>query len=107
MLEATLKDGFRHAYGKRVLYLDEDNWQASMSDYYDARGALWQHAFINHYYAFDLKGWHVGNSFYHDLNTGNYVGYNLFQEREIGPILNAGKMVPTMFGPEALRQIGN
>ena len=107
VLEATLKDGFRHAYGKRVLYLDEDNWQASMSDYYDARGALWQHAFINHYYAFDLKGWHVGNSFYHDLNTGNYVGYNLFQERETGPILNAGKMVPTMFGPEALRQIGN
>ena len=106
-LEGTLKDGFRHAYGKRVLFLDEDTWQASISDYYDARGALWQHAFIAHYYAFDLKGWHAGNSFYHDLNTGNYIGYNLFQELPIGPVLNAGKMVPTMFGPEALRQIGN
>ncbi len=107
VLEGKLKEGFRHVFGRRVLFLDEDNWQASVSDYYDSRGALWQHAFIAHYYAFDLKGWHAGNSFYHDLNTGGYIAHNLFQERPIGPILNAGKMNPTMFGPEALRQVGN
>ncbi|WP_232435079.1 DUF1329 domain-containing protein [Thauera sp. 63] len=107
VLEGTLKESFRHVFGRRVLFIDEDNWQASVSDYYDSRGALWQHAFIAHYYAFDLKGWQAGNSFYHDFNTGGYVAYNLFQERPVGPILNAGKMSPTMFGPEALRQIGN
>lgn len=107
VLEGNLKDGFRHAFGRRVMYLDEDNWQASVSDYFDARGQLWQHAFIAHYYAFDMGGWHAGNSFYHDLNTGGYIAYNLFQALDKGPILNAGKMKANEFGPDALRQIGN
>ena len=107
VLEATLKEGSRHLYGKRVLFLDEDTWQAAMSDFYDARGALWQFAFINHYYAFDANIWQAGSSFYHDLNSGGYVGYNLFQERERGPILNKGNLTPQMFSPEAARSMGN
>ena len=107
VLEATLKEGYRHLYGKRVLFLDEDTWQAAMSDFYDARGALWQFAFINHYYAFDANIWQAGSSFYHDLNSGGYVGYNLFQERERGPILNKGNLTPQMFSPEAARSMGN
>ena len=107
VLEGTLKEGFRHLYGKRVLFLDEDTWQAAMSDFYDARGTLWQYAFINHYYAFDLSAWQAGTSFYHDLNSGGYVGYNLFQERERGPILNKGDLKPEMFTPEAARSAGN
>lgn len=107
VLEGSLKEGFRHAYGRRVLYLDEDNWQASVADYFDTRGALWQHAFIAHYFAFDMGGWHAGNSFYHDLNSNGYIAYNLFQTLDKGPVLNAGKMHARMFTPDALRQIGN
>jgi hypothetical protein len=106
-VEGSLKEGFRHLYGKRVLFLDEDTWQAAMSDFYDARGSLWQYAFINHYYAFDLEGWQAGTAFYHDLNSGGYVGYNLFQERPLGPILNKGDLKPSMFTPEAARSAGN
>lgn len=106
VLEATLKEGYRHLYGKRVLFIDEDTGQAVMSDYYDARGQLWQHAFINYYYAFDASAWHAGSSFYHDLNAGGYVAYNLFQERPKGPILNKGDMNPSMFTPEAARNAG-
>lgn len=107
VVEGKLKDGFRHVYGKRVLFLDEDTWQAVMSDFYDARGQLWQNAVINYYYAFDIKAWESGASFYHDLNSGSYLGYNLFQEAPQGPILNKGDITAGMFTPEALRSVGN
>ena len=106
VLEATLKQGYRHLYGKRVMFLDEDTGQAVMGDYYDARGTLWQHALINYYYAFDANAWHAGTSFYHDLVGGGYVAYNMFQERPKGPILNKGDMTPAMFTPEATRNAG-
>ena len=107
MVEGTLKEGFRHLYGKRVLFIDEDTGQAVASDIYDTRGQLWQQAFINYYYSFDIKAWHAGTSFYHDLNSGGYMAYNLFQERPKGPILNKGDMNPAMFTPEAARNAGN
>ena len=106
VLEATLQKGYRHLYGKRVLFLDEDTWHAVMSDYHDARGQLWQWGMINYYYAFDMQAWQAGTSFYHDLNSGGYVGYNLFQEREKGPILNDFSLKPDMFTPEAIRTLG-
>ena len=107
VLEASLKEGYRHLFSKRVLFLDEDTGQALVSDYYDGRGQLWQHAFINHYYAFDANAWHAGTSFYHDLNSGGYLAYNLFQERELGPVLNKNDMTPAMFTPQAARTVGN
>ncbi|HEX9172970.1 MAG TPA: DUF1329 domain-containing protein [Telluria sp.] len=107
VLEATLKEGYRHLYAKRVMYLDEDTWHAVMADYYDARGQLWQHGFVNYYYAFDMQAWHAGSSFYYDLNSGGYVAYNLFQEAKLGPILNRGDLKPAMFTPEAARSAGN
>lgn len=107
VVEGMLKPGFRHLYAKRVLFLDEDTWQAVMSDFYDARGSLWQYAFINYYYAFDMQGWEAGTAFYLDLNSGGYVGYNLFQERDKGPILNKGDLNPAMFTPEAARDAGH
>ena len=107
VLEATLKQGFRHIYGKRTLFLDEDTWHTVMGDYYDTRGQLWQWGFIGYYYAFDEQAWNAGSSFYHDLNSGGYIAYNLFQEQPKGPILNKGDMKPEMFTPEAARQAGN
>ncbi|QXZ10361.1 DUF1329 domain-containing protein [Comamonas sp. Y33R10-2] len=106
-VEGTLKEGYRHLYGKRVLFVDEDTGQAIASDMYDARGQLWQHAIINTYYSYDLNAWHAGTSFYHDMNSGSYMAYNLFQERPIGPILNKGDLTPNMFTPEAARNAGN
>jgi hypothetical protein len=106
VVEGKLKNNYRHLYGKRALFLDEDTWQAAMSDIYDTRGTLWQYAYINHYYAFDIEGWHSGSAFYHDLNSGGYVGFTLFQEREKGPVLNSGNLKRDMFTPEAARSAG-
>ncbi|PWR22428.1 DUF1329 domain-containing protein [Zavarzinia compransoris] len=41
-VEATLKEGQRHIYAKRVFYLDEDTWSALAIDHYDGRGQLWR-----------------------------------------------------------------
>lgn len=42
VLEGTLKEGFRHLYGKRVMYIDEDT-HLMMGENYDARGGLLAH----------------------------------------------------------------
>ncbi len=97
VLEGSLKEGYRHAFGRRVMFIDEDNWHASVGDYYDTRGELWQHAFVNHYYAFDINGWQAGTSFYHDLNSASYIAHNLTQERDKSYVLNKGDLTADMF----------
>ncbi|MDT0619927.1 DUF1329 domain-containing protein [Salinisphaera sp. P385] len=42
VVEATLRDGTRHQFGKRVFYVDEDSWGIVAVDNYDARGELWR-----------------------------------------------------------------
>jgi hypothetical protein len=41
-LELTLRDGKRNVAAKRRLYLNEDTWQASLADMWDAQGKLWK-----------------------------------------------------------------
>ncbi|MCM2318295.1 hypothetical protein D3C85_215810 [compost metagenome] len=106
VLEATIKEGYRHLYSKRVMFVDEDTWSAVMADNYDARGELWKYAFINYYYHPDMSAWQAGSSFYHDLNSGQYVGYSLTNESKRGPILNEGKFVPTQYTADAIRGLG-
>ena len=107
VLEGKLKEEYRHKYGRRTMYLDEDSWHAVISDFYDTRDQLVQHAYINYYYAFDADSFEAGNSFYHDLTTGSYVGYNLFQEREVGPVLNKNDLETHHFTPAALRRMSH
>jgi len=42
VVEATLKPGMRHAYGRRTFYFDEDSWHLAHADQYDGRGELWR-----------------------------------------------------------------
>lgn len=103
VLEGNLKSDYRHKYGKRVLYIDEDSWHGLMADYYDTRGELVQHGYVNYYYLPDVDSFHAGTSFYQDLSSGGYVAYNLFQDLDKGPILNRGELTPDMFTPASLR----
>jgi hypothetical protein len=42
VVEATLRAGQRHRFGKRRFYLDEDSWSVAVVDCYDNRGELWK-----------------------------------------------------------------
>lgn len=106
VVEADLKEGYRHVYGKRVLFIDEDTWNAVMADNYDARGQLWKHAMINYYYHPDMSGWQAGSQFFMDLNSGQYTGYGMTNEAKKGPILNESKFTPDMYTADAARAIG-
>ncbi len=80
-VEATLKDGSRHIYSKRDLFLDEDSWQVAVADHYDARGNLWRvaegHAlqFVN----VDAP-WYIATTNY-DLSSGRYMAQISNEER--------------------------
>ena len=106
VIEATLKDTSRHLYGKRRMFLDEDTWHAVVSDNYDTRGNLWKYAFVNYYYPPDMSAWRAGSSFYHDLNSGVYVGYNLTNERRQASIINKGDQRKSDYTPDRLRAGG-
>ncbi|MES1945228.1 hypothetical protein PC39_13962 [Salinisphaera sp. PC39] len=42
VVEATLRDGYRHQFAKRRFYINEDSWGITMVDCYDSRGELWK-----------------------------------------------------------------
>lgn len=106
VLEGKLKEGFRHQYGKRVMYIDEDSHLMMMSENYDARGGLWRTAMMNYFYAYEANTWQAGVGLYHDLQTGSYLAFNLVNEQRGGYTLNTGKLSENDFGPEAARRSG-
>ncbi|WP_280327596.1 DUF1329 domain-containing protein [Pseudomonas sp. BN102] len=105
VLEATLKEGYRHQYAKRVLYVDEDTWNAVMADNYDAHGELWRTNFMNTYYAYGAKLFHAGVTVYHDLVSGAYLADRLTNEL-LAPRVNGDRLKPFMFTTDLLRQAG-
>jgi len=107
VLEGALKPSYRHLFAKRVMFLDEDTGHAVATDLYDARGQLWQHGETHYYYSYDMNRWHAGTSFFYDLNSGTYVGMNMYQGRDQGPILNKNDLKSTQFTPEYIRNLAN
>lgn len=64
-VEATLKEGSRHIYGKRTFYIDEDTWAIAATDIYDGRNELWRVGIANFLNLYDVPltilraYWHV------------------------------------------------
>jgi len=88
ILEAKLKEGFRHLYPHRVLYLDEDSWLFTMTDSFDAQGALWKFNWINNIYQPGPNIFNQFSAYYHDLNSGNYTVYDLTQAKPQSVVTN-------------------
>lgn len=89
VIEATLKAGKRHVYGKRIHYIDEDSWCMATKDIYDVRGSLWRHEYASLKNAYELPGtvdrpnviidfyrpdwlWHYDMSFADQLTVYNF-----------------------------------
>jgi hypothetical protein len=66
-VEATLREGKRHVYSKRVFYLDEDSWAALASDQYDARGQLYRAGFAYMAPSYDLPAPYTDMFGHYDL----------------------------------------
>mgnify|MGYP000107516857 FL=1 len=103
-VEATLKEGARHVYGKRTFYVDEDSWQIAIADHYDNRGQLWRasegHAlqFVN-----ANTPWYVSTTNY-DLFSGRYIVELNNEERD--PFKFGVKVKRKNFTAAAIRRQG-
>lgn len=73
VVEATLKPGNAHIYGKRVFYLDEDSWSVLIEEAYATRGALWRVALHGPVQYYDAQVPWYRFSLYHDLDSKSYL----------------------------------
>lgn len=104
VVEANLKDGFRHIYQKRTFYIDEDSWQIQEADMYDKNGELYRVAFaygINYY---DVPTQWSTLDVYHDLNSRRYLAIGLDNETKMYDFTIRPR--ESEFTPNALRRKG-
>lgn len=104
-VEATLKEGNRHIYDRRVFYFDEDSWVLMMSDNYDAQGNLWRTNMTPLINAYQLPSTVQLFSFHYDFRINKY-GVNACQVG-MTPYKNYPEPQPdSFFTPEELRRRG-
>jgi hypothetical protein len=100
VVEARLKGGERHVYGRRVFYLDEDSWQIALSDSFDLSGKLWRTAEAHavNYYEVPVL-WATLYAFY-DFEKHRYLVEGLDNTRAPATFSTAAD--PREFSPNAL-----
>ncbi|SDH46615.1 Protein of unknown function [Pseudomonas benzenivorans] len=105
VVEAELRKGFSHPYGKRRFYLDEDSWQILAVDLYDKSGALsgLQESHPISYYEVPMFGSTLETLY--DFKGGRYFVDGLDNNEPMYDF-NA-PLSPRDFTPQALRREGN
>lgn len=80
IVEANLREGKRHLYGKRRFYIDEDSWNIVMTENYDGRGELWKVVLINSIYEYNVPGYVSRAMMFHELRAGGYITIRLVND---------------------------
>lgn len=104
--EGTLREGERHIYGKRRIYLDEDTGYAAMNENYDGHGELWKVVMTNSIYDYGAEGYIRRSQMYHDLRAGAYIAERLINDSapllyDVNPMKG-----PAHFSPSNIRKLG-
>ncbi len=105
-VEATLKEGQRHIYPRRTLYLDEDSWNVLVHDMYDDKGQLWRsaHRYAKLYWEVPLMA--EANEVHHDLISRRYNVVTMMGEHK-GPYdYSQDKPGESFFTPANVRKMG-
>ena len=104
VVEATLKEGMRHINPRRTFYLDEDSYQISLIDHYDARMQLWRASEAHSINYYDVPTFWSTIETHYDLQSGRYVAQGFDNTMPVNTF-NV-EMKPTQFTPQALRTRG-
>ncbi|MND88735.1 hypothetical protein D3C80_807670 [compost metagenome] len=72
VVEANLAAGQRHTVPKKVFYVDEDTWNASLYDGWDAQGRLWRTGSALPILAYDFPGQLLNPFMITDFVKGSY-----------------------------------
>ncbi len=107
VVEAKLKPEFRHIYTRRTLYLDEDSWQALVSDRYDGRGGLWRTAMAFPVEMSEVPLLGADGYEYVDLYQHRYLAQGLHSQEAWAPTFNTVSLTSRDFTADALRQMGH
>lgn len=105
VLEATVKEGMRHSYPRRVLYVDEDSWFVLASDIYDQGGTLQRVGLFPLMALWDVKGV-FGGHIYYDLTKGGYILGNVFNRPGDYIEVSNEPLDPRDYTPETLSRTG-
>jgi len=104
VIEGTLKEGMRHIYAKRVMYVDEDSWSIAHVDQYDGRGELWRVRDVHLMPFYDQPmTWGIAEVLY-DLQARRYIASGMMNEEK--PMRFGEKLTLEYFSPAALRRQG-
>ena len=107
VLAATLKEGHRHIYGKRIFFIDEDSWNILMKDQYDGRGNLWRTSVAMSWNHYDLPGNIIITIFDYDFQKKEYAAEALLNWDKDYMIFNPDTGIDDkLFTPEYLRKLG-
>lgn len=107
-VEATVKQGKRHLFPKRTLYLDEDTWMALGQDLYDAQNKVWRVMESYPYSAWELPACVFQGYVSYDLNVGRYMADNQPQEGKVDWLAGQeGRIDAKKFNPDELRRAGS
>lgn len=108
VVEATLKEGMRHIFPRRVMYIDEDSWTLILTDLYDAQGKIWRVQEASLWVAPEIPACVSQEFVGYDLNVGRYIAETATQEHPPTDWLagREGRINPNMFSPDELRRRG-
>ncbi len=107
VLAATLKEGHRHIYGKRIFFIDEDSWNILMKDQYDGRGNLWRTSVAMSWNHYNLPGNIIVTVFDYDFQKNEYAAAALLNWDEDYMIVYPDTGIDEkLFTPEYLRKLG-
>jgi hypothetical protein len=107
VVEATVRDGYRHQYHRRTFYADEDSWHALWADNYDRRDQLWRASLVTYFWSPALQTYQAGVSVFHDLNANAYLADRMLSRPDDWWRLNRGDITANMFTPDAAQRFGH
>ncbi|MGA9662821.1 DUF1329 domain-containing protein [Pseudomonas hunanensis] len=106
VVEATLKPGERHVYGKRRFYLDEDSWAALVSESYDSRGQLWRVNLAFTKEAYEVPVLMTEANTFHDLISREYTVLGLRSQEKNPRQFHLPAPADNYWQPANLRRMG-
>ncbi len=104
VIQATLKNEWRHVYSRRDFYLDEDSWQVVIADQYDKNGELWRVSMSYSKFYADLPGIFPVINVFHDLHKQLYSVMGLQNERKTSNQFNQEVARNSLFTPAGLKR---
>ena len=104
VVEATLREGARHLYKRRTLYIDEDSWQIMAADIYDNRDQLWRVSEGHSIQYYEVPAFWTTLEVNYDLQSGRYLALGMDNETDMYDY--SIKRTDQDFSPGALRRSG-